>query len=280
MAISRSLIPQQISKGGKKMPKVGKKHFKYTKEGREKAKKHAKKTGLEIEYMGGGVVNRKYYAMGGRIQEMRKKRKEKKARKPGPVAAKRAALLGLAQFGLAGAGAGRAGATPGTMREYKRKLGQDPSRAGTVGKLRAQAAQDALRQAEMGRLIGELSRTGRAASKKTTRKKVGPDWHKKGKKYASGGAVYGAARKRKPKGRLSMDDITRAARAGGTGGMKSALQKAFERAHKPRKPKGRLNIDDIKRALGASKAQNKAKGGIIGKMRKGAAWLKAKRGKK
>ena len=52
MAISRSLIPQQISKGGKKMPKVGKKHFKYTKEGREKAKKHAKKTGLEIEYMG------------------------------------------------------------------------------------------------------------------------------------------------------------------------------------------------------------------------------------
>ena len=69
MAISRSLIPQQISKGGKKMPKVGKKHFKYTKEGREKAKKYAKKTGQEIEYMGGGVVNRKYYAMGGKVKK-------------------------------------------------------------------------------------------------------------------------------------------------------------------------------------------------------------------
>ena len=33
----------EISKGGK-MPKVGEKHFKYTKKGREKAKKHAKKT--------------------------------------------------------------------------------------------------------------------------------------------------------------------------------------------------------------------------------------------
>jgi len=109
MAISRSLIPQQISKGGKKMPKVGKKHFKYTKEGREKAKKHAKKTGLEIEYMGGGVVNRKYYAMGGRIRAMRKKRKEKKK----------------GRTALAGAQAALAVAT----------LGQ-PSRAGTVGKWR------------------------------------------------------------------------------------------------------------------------------------------------
>ena len=68
MAISRSLIPQQISKGGKKMPKVGKKHFKYTKEGREKAKKHAKKTGLE-------VTNRKYYASGGAVYGEARKRK-------------------------------------------------------------------------------------------------------------------------------------------------------------------------------------------------------------
>ena len=37
MAISRSLIPQQISKGGK-MPKVGDKHFAYNKAGYEKAK--------------------------------------------------------------------------------------------------------------------------------------------------------------------------------------------------------------------------------------------------
>ena len=212
MAISRSLIPQQISKGGK-MPRVGEKHFKYTKEGREKAKKHAKKTGQEIEYMGGGVVNRKYYAMGGKIQAMRKKRKEKKARKPGSVAARRAALLGIAQLGLAAGRAGRAGATPSTMREYKRKFGQNPSRAGTVGKLRAQAAQDALRQAEIGHLIGELSRTGRAASKKTTRKKVGPDWHKKGKKYAEGG------------------------RAGTVGKFRDQMQKmneAFKQAHDPR----------------------------------------------
>ena len=77
------------------MPKVGEKHFKYTKKGREKAKKHAKKTGQEIEYMGGGVVNRKYYAMGGRIQAMRKKRKEKKKG--------RSALAG-AQAALARAG--------------------------------------------------------------------------------------------------------------------------------------------------------------------------------
>ena len=102
MAISRSLIPQQISKGGK-MPKVGEKHFKYTKKGREKAKKHAKKTGQEIEYMGGGVVNRKYYAMGGKIQAMRKKRKEKKTGK--------AALAGAQAImsGMYVGGAGRAG---------------------------------------------------------------------------------------------------------------------------------------------------------------------------
>ena len=67
MAISRSLIPQQISKGGK-MPKVGEKHFKYTKKGREKAKKHAKKTGLE-------VTNRKYYASGGAVYGEARKRK-------------------------------------------------------------------------------------------------------------------------------------------------------------------------------------------------------------
>ena len=125
MAISRSLIPQQISKGGK-MPKVGEKHFKYTKEGREKAKKHAKKTGQEIEYMGGGVVNRKYYAMGGKIQVMRKKRKEKKAHKPGPLAARRAALAGAAAIK---AGMYVGSATPGTLREYRR-AGQDPRRAG------------------------------------------------------------------------------------------------------------------------------------------------------
>ena len=136
------------------MPKVGKKHFKYTKEGRAKAKKHAKKTGLEIEYMGGGVVNRKY--------------------------------------------------------------------------------------------------------------------------YASGGAVYGAARKRKPKGRLTIDDIKRAlgqskAQNKAKGGtikkpddswidpslwLGPGLGPALKKARK-RKPKGRLSIDDIGRALGASKAQNR-----------------------
>ena len=183
MAISRSLIPQQISKGGKKMPKVGKKHFKYTKEGREKAKKHAKKTGLEIEYMGGGVVNRKYYAMGGRIRAMRKKRKERKekmARKPGSFAARRAALLGLAQFGLAGAGAGADRAGMETIERIKKYTAKEENKR--RDRAQRQAAQDALRQAEMGHWIGELIRTGKAASKKTTRKKVGPDWHKKGKK--------------------------------------------------------------------------------------------------
>ena len=192
MAISRSLIPQQISKGGKKMPKVGKKHFKYTKEGREKAKKHAKKTGLEIEYMGGGVVNRKYYAMGGRIRAMRKKRKERKekmARKPGSFAARRAALLGLAQFGLAGAGADRAGTTPAAMREYRKtmrgmetieRIKKYTAKEENKRRDRAQrqAAQDALRQAEIGLFLGAST----DVPKKTTRKKVGPDWHKKGKK--------------------------------------------------------------------------------------------------
>ena len=32
------------------MPKVGKKHFKYTKAGKKAAKKHAKKTGKKVSY--------------------------------------------------------------------------------------------------------------------------------------------------------------------------------------------------------------------------------------
>jgi hypothetical protein len=75
MAISRSLIPQQISKGGK-MPKVGKKHFKYTKAGYAKAKKHAEETGKEVKYaMDGGMMNRKYYASGGAVYGAARKRK-------------------------------------------------------------------------------------------------------------------------------------------------------------------------------------------------------------
>jgi hypothetical protein len=78
MAISRSLIPQQISKGGKKMPKVGEKHFAYNKAGYEKAKEHAKKTGKKIQYgFGGGIMNRKYYASGGVVYKSLIKRGKK-----------------------------------------------------------------------------------------------------------------------------------------------------------------------------------------------------------
>jgi len=144
MAISRSLIPQQISKGGK-MPRVGEKHFKYTKEGREKAKKHAKKTGQEIKYMGGGVVNRKYYAMGGKIQAMRKKKKEKKK----------------GRSALAGAQAALAGMTIGeSFRSFGQKFGQDPSRAGHVGKLRKM-------EEEYSQIMKDLLKSGKGSRGKS-----------------------------------------------------------------------------------------------------------------
>ena len=103
------------------------------------------------------------------------------------------------------------------------------------------------------------------------------------KYYASGGAVYGAARKTKPTGRLNVDDIRKAqykvartrkptgrlsvediAKTLGaalnpihtTGKVVGKGVGAYIKARK-RKPKGRLNIDDIKRALGKSKAQNR-----------------------
>tara|TARA_R110000787_G_scaffold23946_1_gene68274 strand:- start:2539 stop:2793 length:255 start_codon:yes stop_codon:yes gene_type:complete len=38
------------------MPKVGKKHFAYTKAGKKKAKKYAKKTGKKMSYNMGGRV--------------------------------------------------------------------------------------------------------------------------------------------------------------------------------------------------------------------------------
>ena len=43
MVINRLSISNQISKGGKKMPKVGKKKFPYTKKGKKDAKIYAKK---------------------------------------------------------------------------------------------------------------------------------------------------------------------------------------------------------------------------------------------
>tara|TARA_R100001082_G_scaffold75846_3_gene43971 strand:+ start:3061 stop:3219 length:159 start_codon:yes stop_codon:yes gene_type:complete len=38
------------------MPKVGKKHFSYTKEGKEAAKAYAKKSGKKVSYKTGGKV--------------------------------------------------------------------------------------------------------------------------------------------------------------------------------------------------------------------------------
>jgi hypothetical protein len=41
------------------MPKVGKKHFSYSKKGRAAAKSHAKKTGRKVSYKSGGKVKKK-----------------------------------------------------------------------------------------------------------------------------------------------------------------------------------------------------------------------------
>jgi len=172
MAISRSLIPQQISKGGK-MPRVGEKHFKYTKEGREKAKKHAKKTGQEIKYMGGGVVNRKYYAMGGKIQAMRKKKKEKKK----------------GRSALAGAQAALAGMTIGeSFRSFGQKFGQDPSRAGHVGKLRKM-------EEEYSQIMKDLLKSGKGSRGKSKAQNKASGGVVNRKYYAMGGKVKKAPSK-------------------------------------------------------------------------------------
>lgn len=41
------------------MPKVGKKHFSYSKPGRAAAKRHAKKTGQRVSYTKGGKAKKK-----------------------------------------------------------------------------------------------------------------------------------------------------------------------------------------------------------------------------
>ena len=41
------------------MPKVGKKHFSYSKKGKTAAKRYAKKAGKRVKYSGGGKAKKK-----------------------------------------------------------------------------------------------------------------------------------------------------------------------------------------------------------------------------
>ena len=53
------------------MPKVGGKHFSYSKAGKKKAKRYAKKTGQSVSYGGGGRVKKKG---GGRVKKAKLRR--------------------------------------------------------------------------------------------------------------------------------------------------------------------------------------------------------------
>ena len=53
------------------MPKVGDKHFSYSKAGKKKAKRYAKKTGQSVSYGGGGRVKKKG---GGRVKKAKLRR--------------------------------------------------------------------------------------------------------------------------------------------------------------------------------------------------------------
>ena len=46
------------------MPRVGNKHFSYTKKGKEEAKKYAKKTKKKVKMRGGGLAKKGLYARG------------------------------------------------------------------------------------------------------------------------------------------------------------------------------------------------------------------------
>tara|TARA_R100001594_G_scaffold12979_3_gene28366 strand:- start:1749 stop:1898 length:150 start_codon:yes stop_codon:yes gene_type:complete len=46
------------------MPKVGNKHFSYTKKGKKEAKKYAEKTKKKIKMRGGGLAKKGLYARG------------------------------------------------------------------------------------------------------------------------------------------------------------------------------------------------------------------------
>ncbi len=212
------------------MPKVGKKHFKYTKEGRAKAKKHAKKTGLEIEYMGGGVVNRKYYASGGAVYGAARKRKPTgrltvedvaRSRKPtGKISARDRAFA-----------TARMRKPTGRLSDKDIKRAMHKTRqygviASGVGAAVKATYLKARKRKPKGRLtIDDIKRA------------LGQS---KAQNKAKGGTI------KKP------DDSWIDPSLWLGPGLGPALKKA-----RKRKPKGRLSIDDIGRALGASKAQNR-----------------------
>ena len=187
------------------MPKVGKKHFKYTKEGRAKAKKHAKKTGLE-------VTNRKYYASGGAVYS--------EARKTKPTGRLNVGDIKKAQYKVA------------RTRKPTGRLSMDDitsaSRAGIIGKMK--------------RIMQET--TGKARKRKPKGRLNIDDIKRalgqsKAQNKAKGGTI------KKPDDSWIDPSLWL-----GPKGLGPALKKA-----RKRKPKGRLSIDDIGRALGASKAQ-------------------------
>ena len=96
---------------------------------------------------------------------------------------------------------------------------------------------------ELGRVDAERARTSKGKKNLTAEKNR---------------IILELARKRKPKGRLNVDDITRATntstqRRSELSGMskKQMLEKAYNLAKK-RKPGGRLNVDDITRATNTS----------------------------
>jgi hypothetical protein len=53
------------------MPKVGEKHFSYSKKGKKAAKQYARKTGKKVKYGGGGKVSGKKakYSGGGKVKK-------------------------------------------------------------------------------------------------------------------------------------------------------------------------------------------------------------------
>ena len=200
------------------MPKVGEKHFKYTKKGREKAKKHAKKTGQEIKYMGGGVVNRKYYASGGAVYGAARKRK--------PTGRLNVGDIKKAQYKVARTRKPTGRLSDKDIKRAMHKTRQYGVIASGVGAAVKATYLKARKRKPKGRLtIDDIKRA------------LGQS---KAQNKAKGGTI------KKP------DDSWIDPSLWLGPGLGPALKKA-----RKRKPKGRLSIDDIGRALGASKAQNR-----------------------